>query len=54
MTYKNLVKLINWLIKLANSIRLLKCKRNGECLCLFCTNEKCKNRGIKIDELIGG
>lgn len=52
MTYKNIVKFINWLIKIANAIRLLQCKKNGECLCLFCSNHKCKQRGITIDKLI--
>lgn len=52
MTYRNMVKFINWLIKVANAIRLLQCRRSGECLCLFCTNDKCKNRGVKIDSLI--
>lgn len=52
MTYRNIVKFINWLIKIANCIRLIQCKKSGECLCLFCSNEKCKNRGIKIDNLL--
>lgn len=52
MTYKALVSLINWLVKVANAIRMLKCRRAGECLCLFCSNVKCKNRGIVIDKLI--
>lgn len=52
MTYKNIVKLINWLIKIANAIRMLKCRKSGECLCIFCTNEKCKQRGVTIDELL--
>lgn len=52
MTYRSLVAFINWLVKLANAIRLLKCKKSGECLCVFCTNEKCKNRGVTINRLI--
>lgn len=52
MTYRNIVKLINWLTKIANAIRLLKCKKSGECLCIFCTNERCKARGLTIDNLI--
>lgn len=52
MNYKTLVRLINFLIGLANKIRLIQCKKNHECICVFCENEKCKNRGIKIDELI--
>lgn len=52
MTYRNIVKIINWLIKIANAIRLLKCKKSGECLCPFCTNTKCKNRDVVIDKLI--
>lgn len=52
MTYRNLVRFINWLVKLANAIRLIQCKKSGECLCIFCDNDKCKHRGIQIDELI--
>lgn len=52
MTYRNLVKIINWLIKIANAIKLLKCRKNGECMCLFCTKENCKQRGVSIDTLI--
>lgn len=52
MTYKHLVSIINWLIRIANAIRLLKCRKSGECLCLFCNNQKCRNRGITVDKLI--
>lgn len=49
--YKVLVNIINYLIRIANTIRLAKCTEEGRCLCAHCTNSDCKVKH-KIDELI--
>lgn len=53
MKYYNLiVKVINYLVRLANNMKLAYCAKHGSCICSFCTNKNCKIHAVTMDQII--